>query len=61
MGAKQQISLKLDSDVIAEFDQVREEFRIVTGIKPIRQEAIEVAMKDYILKLRIQIEALKKL
>lgn len=61
MGKKQQISLKLDSDLITEFDKVRDEFKDVTGMKPIRQEAIEVAMWDYITKLRKQIESLKSL
>lgn len=59
MGKKQQISFKVDSDVITEFDNTLTEFKEVTGMKPIRQEAIEVAMKDYILKVRQQIKTLK--
>lgn len=59
MGEKQQISFKIDSDVISDFDKVLNEFKDVTGMKSIRQEAIEVAMKDYIQKLRSQIELLK--
>ncbi len=59
MGEKQQISFKIDSDVIKDFDNVLNEFRTTTGMKPIRQEAIEVAMKEYIIKLRKQIEILK--
>jgi len=59
MGKKQQISFKVDSDVITEFDNTLNEFKEVTGMKPIRQEAIEVAMKDYILKVRKQIKTLK--
>jgi len=59
MGEKQQISFKIDSDVIIDFDKALNEFKDVTGMKSIRQEAIEVAMKDYIQKLRNQIELLK--
>lgn len=60
MGEKQQISFKIDSDVITSFDKTLNEFKEVTGMKPVRQEAIEVAMKDYITKLRKQIELLKQ-
>jgi len=59
MGEKQQISFKIDSDVIADFDKTLNEFKDVTGMKPVRQEAIEIAMKEYIAKLRRQIETLK--
>ena len=61
MGEKQQISFKIDSDVITKFDKVLNDFKDITGMKPVRQEAIEVAMKDYISKLEKQIEALKSL
>lgn len=61
MGEKQQISFKIDSDVISDFDKTLNEFRDLTGMKPVRQEAIEVAMKEYIQKLKKQIEALKSL
>lgn len=59
MGEKQQISFKIDSDVIAEFDKTLNEFKDVTGMKPVRQEAVEIAMKEYIAKLKRQIETLK--
>lgn len=61
MGEKQQISFKVDSDVIADFDKTLNEFKDVTGMKPVRQEAIEIAMKEYTAKLRKQIETLKKI
>lgn len=61
MGKKQQISFKIDSDVVSEFDKTLNEFKEATGMKPVRQEAIEVAMKEYIFKLKKQIEALKSL
>ena len=60
MGEKQQISFKVDSDVIADFDKTLNEFKEVTGMKPVRQEAIEIAMKEYTAKLKKQIETLKK-
>lgn len=59
MGDKQPLSLKIDSDVISDFDKALSEFREITGIKPIRQESIEAALKDYTVKLRKQIELLK--
>lgn len=59
MGEKQQISFKIDSEVIAEFDKTLNEFKDVTGMKPVRQEAVEIAMKEYIAKLKRQIETLK--
>lgn len=61
MGEKQQFSFKIDSDVIAEFDKTLNDFKEVTGMKSVRQEAIEVAMKEYIVKLKKQIELLKGL
>jgi uncharacterized protein (DUF4415 family) len=61
MAAKQQISFKIDSDVVSEFDKVLNEFKDATGMRAVRQEAIEMAMKEYIIKLRKQIEALKKM
>ena len=59
MGEKQQISFKIDSEVISDFDKALNEFKDLTGLKSVRQDAIEVAMKDYIIKLRKQIETLK--
>lgn len=61
MGEKQQISFKIDADVIADFDKTLNDFKEVTGMKSVRQEAIEVAMKEYIAKLKKQIELLKGL
>ena len=55
MGEKQQISFKIDAEVIKEFDDILMEFRDATGVKPVRQESIEAAMKDYIIKMRKQI------
>lgn len=59
MGEKQQLSFKIDSDVIKDFDKVISEYYIATGIKPVKQESYEAAFKEYIAKLRKQIEILK--
>ena len=59
MGEKQQISFKVDSDIIREFDEVLKEYHAATGIKPVKQESYESAFKEYIAKLRRQIDALK--
>lgn len=61
MGEKIQMGFKVDSDIYREFEQVLDEFHKSTGVKPIKQESFETAMKDYILKLRKQIEALKSI
>ncbi|MDA3867021.1 MAG: hypothetical protein PF489_09790 [Salinivirgaceae bacterium] len=59
MGEKQQISFKVDSDVLSEFDNVLHKYHEATGIKPVKQESFEAAFKDYIQKLKKQIELLK--
>ncbi|WP_299576691.1 hypothetical protein [uncultured Sunxiuqinia sp.] len=61
MGEKQQVSFKLDSDVVERFDNALDKYKEVTGIKPKKLECFEVAVKDYIEKLEKQIEALKSL
>ena len=61
MGEKQQVSFKLDNEVIERFDQTLEKYKVVTGLKPKKLECFEVALKDYIEKLEKQIEALKGL
>jgi hypothetical protein len=61
MGEKQQIGFKVDSEVLIEFDKVLEDFHKATGVKPVKQESYETAFKDYIQKLRTQIESLKSL
>ena len=59
MGEKIQMGFKVDSTIYQEFEQVLDEFHKATGVKPVKQESYETAMKDYILKLRKQIEVLK--
>ena len=59
MGEKIQMGFKVDSDIYREFETVLDEFHKVTGVKPVKQESFETAMKDYIIKLRKQIEMLK--
>lgn len=59
MGEKQQLSFKVDSDIIKEFDEILKEYHRVTGVKPVKQESYETAFKDYIAKLRRQIELIK--
>lgn len=61
MGEKQQITFKIDSDIVREFDEVLKEFHKVTGVKPVKQESYETAFKNYIEKLKTQINALKSL
>jgi len=60
MGEKIQISFKVNSDVVSELDKALLEFKETTGIKPVRQDCIEEAMKDYTVKIRRQIELLKQ-
>lgn len=60
MGDKIQLSFKLDSDVVSDLDKMILEFKGITGAKLIRQECIESAIKDYIVKLRGQVEILKQ-
>ena len=59
MDKKQQFSFKINTNILSDFDKALNEFKNITGIKPIRQDSIEMAMKDYIIKLRKQIEILK--
>lgn len=60
MGEKMQIGFKVDSDIFREFEKVLDDFHEATGIKPVKQESYETAMKDYVIKLRKQIEVLKE-
>lgn len=53
------MGFKVDSDIYQEFELVLNEFHKVTGVKPVKQDSYETAMKDYILKLKRQIELLK--
>ena len=59
MGEKQQISFKVDSDILEEFDRTLDKFWKVTGVKPVKQESFETAFKDYIKKINKQIEVLE--
>lgn len=61
MGEKQQITFKVDSDILREFDEVLKDYHSATGVKPVKQESYETAFKEYIAKLRKQIEVLKGL
>lgn len=61
MGDKIQMGFKVDSAIYQEFEQVLEDFHKATGVKPVKQESFETAMKDYIVKLKKQIEVLKDL
>lgn len=56
---KQQITFKIDSIVLRDFDEVLTKFQKVTGVKPVRQNAIETAMVEYTAKLHRYIEQLK--
>lgn len=58
MGEKQQFSFKADSDLIKEFNEVLHKFHEVTGVKPVKQESFETALRDYIKKLEKQIKLL---
>ena len=59
MGEKIQMGFKVDSDIYKQFEDVLTEFHTVTGVKPVKQESFETAMKDYVIKLKKQIEILK--
>ncbi len=60
MSDKVQLNAKIDANVVRDFDEILNEFKETTGIKPVRQESIETALKDYIHKIKSQIEILKK-
>jgi len=60
MPDKIQISFKVNSNVVIDLDRAIVEFKKATGIKPVRQDCIEEAMKDYTIKIRKQIELLKQ-
>jgi len=46
--------------MLKQFDDVLTEFIEVNKVKPFRQKSIEMAMKDYVYKLKRQIEVLKE-
>ena len=58
MGEKVQIGFKVDSTIMKEFDEVLNKFHEATGVKPVKQESFETAMKEYIKKLSRQIKLL---
>lgn len=60
MGEKQQFSFKADIDLINEFNEVLKEYHEATGVKPVKQDSGETAIRDYIKKLRKQIAILKE-
>ena len=60
MEEKHQITSKIDKTIVEDFDKALLEFKEATGAKIVRQDAIGVAMKDYTVKLRKQIEVLKQ-
>ncbi len=59
MGEKKNINFQVDVEILSEFDKALEEFWEVTGVKPVKQESYETAFKDYIKKIKKQIEVLK--
>ncbi|MCW3784932.1 hypothetical protein [Plebeiibacterium sediminum] len=59
MSDKVQVSFKVETELMEEFDTALEKFKEVSGIKPKKLECFEVALKDYIEKLNKQTQALR--
>jgi hypothetical protein len=57
--SKKQITFKIDSEVYSELDRLLGEIHQITGISPIRQSAIETAIKRYFVELDEIITRLK--
>ncbi len=56
---KKNINFQAEEDNLNDFDKVLQEYEELTGISLKKGNCLEVAMKDYIIKLRKQIEMLK--
>lgn len=59
MKEKVTISFKMDLEVSISFDKALVRFNKVTGIKPVKQESYEQAIKDYTDKLNKMIDAIE--
>lgn len=57
---KKNITFQAEEDSLNEFDKVLQEYEKETGISLKKGNCLEVAMKDYITKLRNQIKMLKE-
>ncbi|WP_297095602.1 hypothetical protein [uncultured Draconibacterium sp.] len=57
---KKNVNFQAEEDTSNEFDAVLKEYEEVTGISLKKGNCLEIAMKDYVIKLRKQIELLKQ-
>ncbi len=58
---KKNITFQAEEDSLQEFDKVLQEYEQLTGLSLKKGNCIEIAMKEYISKLKKQIEVLKGL
>ncbi len=58
---KKNITFQAEEDSLNDFDKVLQEYEQLTGISLKKGNCIEIAMKEYIVKLKKQIEVLKGL
>lgn len=58
--AKKNVNFQAEPEVIKSFDDMLVEYEKATGISLKKGNCHEVAMKDYIIKLKKQIKILKK-
>lgn len=49
---KKQFGFKVNPDTMTEFHLALDDFHRVTGVKPVRQDSLETAIKDYTQKLK---------
>ena len=58
---KKNINFQAEEDNLNEFEKVLQEYEQLTGISLKKGNCLEIAMKEYITKLKKQIEVLKGL
>jgi len=56
---KKNINFQAEEDNIKEFEKTLKEFETITGIDLKKGNCLEIAMKEYVVKLKKQIEALR--
>lgn len=55
-----QIGFKVDEDLINEFEETLVKYHEVSGVRPVKQDSFETAIRDYISKLKKQIKILSE-
>ena len=58
---KKNITFQAEEDNLNEFEKILQEYEQITGISLKKGNCLEIAMKEYIVKLKNQIEVLKGL